>query len=45
LACLLRSELSGYPEMLAGIDLALKSTEQEPHLLLERFVLAVSKSS
>ena len=38
-----RSELAGYLEMLAGIDLALKSTGQEPRLLLERFLLAVCK--
>ncbi len=36
-----RSELAGYLEMLVRIDLALKSTGQEPRLLLERFLLAV----
>ncbi|MFA5812867.1 MAG: hypothetical protein WC956_11160, partial [bacterium] len=40
-----RSELAGYLEMLVRIDLALKSTGQEPRLLLERFLLAVCKSS
>jgi len=34
-------ELAGYLEMLARIDLALKSTGQAPRLLLERFLLAV----
>ena len=38
-----RSELAGYLEMLVRIDLALKSTGQEPRLLLERFLLAVCK--
>jgi len=36
-----RAELAGYMEMLVRIDLALKSTGQEPRLLLERFLLAV----
>ena len=36
-----RSELAGSLEMLVRIDLALKSTGQEPRLLLERFLLAV----
>jgi len=36
-------ELAGYLEMLVRIDLALKSTGQEPRLLLERFLLAVCK--
>ncbi|MCX5819326.1 MAG: DNA polymerase III subunit delta [Deltaproteobacteria bacterium] len=36
-------ELAGYMEMLVRIDLALKSTGQEPRLLLERFLLAVCK--
>lgn len=39
-----RSELAGFMEMLVRIDLALKSTGQEPRLLLERFLLAVCKS-
>ncbi len=39
-----RSELAGFLEMLVRIDLALKSTGQEPRLLLERFLLAVCKS-
>jgi len=39
-----RSELAGYMEMLVGIDLALKSTGQEPRLLLERFLLAVCRT-
>jgi DNA polymerase III subunit delta len=39
-----RAELAGYLEMLAGIDLALKSTGQEPRLLLERFLLAVCRT-
>ena len=38
-----RSELAGSLEMLVRIDLALKSTGQEPRLLLERFLLAVCK--
>jgi DNA polymerase-3 subunit delta len=38
-----RSELAGYLEMLVRIDLALKSTGQEPRLLIERFLLAVCK--
>jgi DNA polymerase-3 subunit delta len=38
-----RAELAGYMEMLARIDLALKSTGQEPRLLLERFLLAVCR--
>jgi DNA polymerase-3 subunit delta len=38
-----RSELAGYLEMLVRIDLALKSTGQEPRLLLERFLLAVCR--
>jgi len=38
-----RSELAGFLEMLVRIDLALKSTGQEPRLLLERFLLAVCK--
>jgi DNA polymerase-3 subunit delta len=38
-----RAELAGYLEMLVGIDLALKSTGQEPRLLLERFLLAVCR--
>jgi len=36
-----RSELAGSLEMLVRIDLALKSTGQEPRLLLERFLIAV----
>jgi DNA polymerase-3 subunit delta len=36
-----RSELAGYLEMLVRIDMALKSTGQDPRLLLERFLLAV----
>jgi DNA polymerase-3 subunit delta len=36
-------ELAGYLEMLVRIDLALKSTGQEPRLLLERFLLAVCR--
>ena len=39
-----RSELAEFLEMLVRIDLALKSTGQEPRLLLERFLLAVCKS-
>ncbi|MBN2438826.1 MAG: DNA polymerase III subunit delta [Deltaproteobacteria bacterium] len=39
-----RSELAGFLEMLVRIDLALKSTGQEPRLLIERFLLAVCKS-
>jgi DNA polymerase-3 subunit delta len=39
-----RSELANFLEMLVRIDLALKSTGQEPRLLLERFLLAVCKS-
>ena len=39
-----RSELAGYLEMLARIDLVLKSTGQEPRLLLERFLLAVCRT-
>lgn len=38
-----RAELTSYIEMLARIDLALKSTAQEPRLLLECFLLAVCK--
>jgi DNA polymerase III subunit delta len=38
------SELTGYLVMLARIDLALKSTAQEPRLLLERFLLAVCRA-
>ncbi len=37
------AELSSYLEMLVRIDLALKSTGQEPRLLLERFLIAVCK--
>ena len=37
-------ELAGYLEMLARIDLALKSTGQEPRLLLERFLISVCKA-
>jgi len=36
-----RSELAGFLGMLVRIDLALKSTGQDPRLLLERFLLAV----
>jgi len=36
-----RSELAGYLEIPVRIDLALKSTGQEPRILLERFLLAV----
>jgi len=39
-----RSELTGFMEMLVQIDIALKSTGQDPRLLLERFLLAVCKS-
>lgn len=38
------SELAGYLEMLARTDLALKSTGQEPRMLLERFLLAVCRA-
>jgi DNA polymerase-3 subunit delta len=38
-----RAELAGYLEMLVRIDLALKSTGQEPRFLLERFLLSVCK--
>lgn len=38
------SELAGYLEMLARTDLALKSTGQEPRLLLERFLLSVCRT-
>jgi DNA polymerase III subunit delta len=37
------SELARYLEMLAGIDLLLKSTGQDARLLLERFLLAVCR--
>jgi DNA polymerase-3 subunit delta len=40
-----RDELTGYVEMLAGMDLALKSTGQDPRLMLENFLLAVCKVS
>jgi hypothetical protein len=36
-----RSELTGYLEMPVRIDLAHKSTGQEPRLLRESFLLAV----
>ena len=39
-----RAELAGYIEMLAGIDLALKSTGQDARLLLERFLLTVCRT-
>lgn len=39
-----RSELAGLLEMLVGIDLSLKSTGQDPRLLMERFLLAVCGS-
>lgn len=38
------SELTGYLGMLADIDLALKSTGQDPRLLLERFLLTVCRT-
>jgi DNA polymerase-3 subunit delta len=38
-----REELAGYVVMLADIDLALKSSGQEPRLLLERFLILVCK--
>jgi DNA polymerase III subunit delta len=39
-----RTELAGYLEMLVKIDLALKSTGQEPRLLLERFLLDLCRT-
>jgi DNA polymerase-3 subunit delta len=38
-----REELSACIEMLAGTDLALKTTGQEPRLLLERFLISVCR--
>jgi DNA polymerase-3 subunit delta len=39
-----RSELAGYLELLVRTDLALKTTGQEPRLLLERFLIGVCGS-
>ncbi|MBU4582290.1 MAG: DNA polymerase III subunit delta [Proteobacteria bacterium] len=39
-----RAELAGYMEMLARIDLALKSTARDERLLLERFLISVCKA-
>ena len=36
-----RAELAGYLELLVRTDLALKTTGQEPRLLLERFLIRV----
>ena len=36
-----RAELTGYLELLVRTDLALKTTGQEPRLLLERFLITV----
>jgi DNA polymerase-3 subunit delta len=39
-----RTELAGYLELLVRTDLALKTTGQEPRLLLERFLIGVCGS-
>ncbi len=39
-----RAELTGYLELLLRTDLALKTTGQDPRLLLERFLIAVCGS-
>jgi hypothetical protein len=39
-----RAELTGYPDLLVRTDPALKTTGQDPRLLLERVLIAVCRA-